>query len=241
MEYQYTPYSYSKIKIFEDCPRKFKYIYIDKIKVPRVPKDYFDKGTFIHLLLQYDGDLAKIKNTKEFQEIKSNGLLSTADLREFVATYVRFKESNVAKVLFKRDIILREFELFLNHDLEIVEKDDDVFLRGYIDAAFVDHATDTLILVDYKTGRIPEKQSFKQLLFYAIGMFSLVPIDKIILAYVYVEHDKIKTGVLKRENIEKYKKALYNTVQKIEDCKDFPKVENFSDFCDYRDTCIEDV
>ncbi len=35
--------------------------------------------------------------------------------------------------------------------------------------------SDIIILTDYKTGKIPEKQSYKQLLFYALGLFSKNP------------------------------------------------------------------
>jgi hypothetical protein len=54
---KYTPYSYSKMDTFEKCPRRFKYQYIDKIKVPQEHNEHLEKGKCINLLLEHNGDI----------------------------------------------------------------------------------------------------------------------------------------------------------------------------------------
>ncbi len=102
--------------------------------------------------------------------------------------------------------------------------------------------SDIIILTDYKTGKIPEKQSYKQLLFYALGLFSKNPyLDKILLVYAYIDHQVINKQILYRKDLLRYKKALYDTIEKIESDKEFHKEESgLCQFCDYFLVCQED-
>ncbi len=194
--------------------------------------------------MEFDGDLEKIKKTKDFKEIKEHGLMSKDDIRNDYKTYKEFINSNIGKSILKRKSLLKEFPLGLNEDLEIIEYDSkDVVLRGYIDAMYVDEKTDTLIICDWKTGKIPEKQSYKQLLFYSLGIFSKMPeeYDKILLVYAYIDHQVINKQVLYRKDLLRYKKALYDTIEKIESDKEFVKEESgLCQFCDYFLVCQED-
>ena len=244
MKFKYTPYSFSKISTWEQCPRKFKYQYINKLPVERTPQIHLDRGKFIHLLLEHDGDLEKLKKTKDWKEIKEHGLMSKDAIKDSYWTYLKFKESYTGKSILKRKSLLKEFPLGLNENLEIIEYDSkDVVLRGYIDAMYVDEKTDTLIVVDWKTGKVPEKQSYKQLLFYSLGIFSKMPeeYDKILLVYAYIDHQVINKQVLYRKDLERYKKALYDNIEKIESDTEFVKEESgLCQFCDYFLVCQED-
>jgi CRISPR/Cas system-associated exonuclease Cas4 (RecB family) len=244
---KYAPYSFSKISVFEQCPRKFKYQYIDKLPVPRKPQIHNDRGKLFHLLLEHDGDLKKVKETKDWKEIISHNLLSKENIKEVFSIYKNFISSKEGQSILKHKALLKEFPLGLNENLEIVKYDDkDVVLRGFIDACYIlEDRSDVCLVIDWKSGKkkTKEQQSWAQLLWYSLGLFSQNPeLEKIILVFAYVEHNHLNTKVVYRKDIEKYKKALHDKIQKIETEKDFPKEESpLCSYCDFEEFCRTDM
>lgn len=237
---KFKPYSHSKISTHQQCPAKFKFKYIDKIQEPQIPQIHFDKGTFIHLLLEHNGDLNKVKASPDFKEVYSHGLITPAQYKEYFKMYKTFIDSTAGKSILKRKEIMKEFAIGLTPDLEMTKYDaPDAILRGYIDAAYVDEKSDTLILIDWKTGKLPRDVSFQQLMFYAISLFSKMPFDRILIMYAYIEHCKVEKTMLKREDLPKYKKALNQLIGQIELDTVFPKNETaLCNWCSYQDHCL---
>ena len=249
---KYTPYSYSKVSMFGQCPKKFEYQYIQKL--PSIWKDSvaLDRGKLIHLILELDRDINKIKVHEDFLKIKERNLLGSDGIKECFLTYDKVTKSKALEPIFNKTRLFAEMPLGLDYDLNIMEynpKDlNNLFLRGYIDAAFVkpgktEDEEDVLILVDWKSGKYkePDNQTWDQLLWYSLGLFSKMPFNKIILAYVYVDHEKMNLKTVYRSEIEKYKQALYNTVDEIETCTNFIKHESpLCDYCDHQEICVKD-
>jgi len=212
----------------------------------RKPQDYFDRGKLFHLLLEYNGDLKTIKKTKEFQEIKEHQLLDTNQIKEIYQIYKTFISSKPGKDIISKEVFMKEFPLGLNKDLELVPYgDDNVLLRGYIDACYlIPDRDDVCLVVDWKSGKYKSKehQSYAQLLWYSLGLFSKNPhLEKILLVFAYVEHNKINTKTVQRKDINRYKQALYNTIDKIEQDQEFEKNETtLCQYCDYFEVCQGD-
>ena len=247
---KYIPYSYSKIATYQLCPRKFKYFYIDKLEVKQQPQVHFDRGKLFHLLLEYDGNLEKIKNTQDWNEIKEHKLLDKSQIKEIIGIYKKFISTKPGKDIVNKKVFMKEFALGLDKNLKITKYDsEDVLLRGYIDAAYLVQTNneirpDICILVDWKSGKYKsqEEQTWYQLLWYSLGLFDAnQELQKIILVYAYVEHNKINTKILKREDIERYKKTLYDNIQRIEQDTEFPKKETaLCQYCDFEEICSKD-
>ena len=250
---KYTPYSHSKIATWQQCPKKFEYIYVQKLPMAREHSLALDRGKLVHLIFEFDRDIEKIKKHEDFIEIKERNLLSPKDMKDCFNIYDEFKKSKPGQQLFSKRNLFKEMPLGLDYDLEIMEfipKDKEtqknLFLRGYIDSAVISEGEkeDTLILIDWKTGKYKEKQyqTWDQLLWYSLGLFSKMPFDKIILCYAYVEHNKLNLKEVYRSEIEKYKTALYNTVNKIEEDTVFEKHESpLCNWCGLQDHCMKDV
>ena len=49
---KFSPYSFSKIGTFSQCPYRFKLQYIDKIKIPFEINIALEKGKYIHSLIE---------------------------------------------------------------------------------------------------------------------------------------------------------------------------------------------
>ena len=239
----YTPYSWSKISTYTQCPRKFKYQYIDKLPTQHIPSIHLDRGKLVHLIFEMERDIEKIKVHHDFKEILTNNLLQKDGIKDCFKIYDDFCASGIGKKITNMPRVFAELPLGLEHDLNITKYDaSDVFLRGYIDdARHLEETDDVLITNDWKTGKLvlKEDQKWGQLLYYSIGLFSRSPVSKILLNYVYVEHNKINSKIVKREDIDKYKTALYTTVNTIEQDTTFQKEESgLCQFCDYASDCL---
>lgn len=249
----YKPYSHSKINNYKQCPRKFKYNYIDKL-----PKEWkytipLERGSLIHLIFEHSRDLKKIQAEKEFKEIMERKVLDKEAIKGCFQVYDNFIQSKAGKQLLSKKKLFNEMPLGLDYNLNIMEYNPDdkelkkeLFLRGYIDSAVVAEGktSDTLIVIDWKTGKskTQEDQDWSQLLWYAIGLFSKMPFNKIIMCYAYVEHDKLNLKTVHRDEIDKYKQALWDTVDIIENDTEFNKNETYlCDWCDHRHYCAQDV
>ena len=106
---KYNPYSVSKLASYSSCPAKFKFNYIDKIKIDAPTNLALQKGSFIHAVLEhnfdYDIDVKiddvftldeknkTIKIIKDFEEselgIKYKKIISIAILEEDFALKIQ--------------------------------------------------------------------------------------------------------------------------------------------------------
>ena len=241
---KYAPYSWSKISTFTQCPRKFKYKYIDKLPTEFKPSIHLDKGKLIHLIFELERDIEKIKVHKDFKEIKANNLLGADGIKNCFKIHDDFVKSQLGDKILKFPRAFAEMPLGLDPELNITSYSaDNVLLRGYIDdARFIEDNDDVMICNDWKSGKIPQKQSWGQLLYYSIGLFSKTPVEKILLNYVYVEHDHLESKIVYRKDLEKYRTALYKTIDVIESCPDYHKEENgLCNFCDYEEICMQEL
>jgi CRISPR/Cas system-associated exonuclease Cas4 (RecB family) len=134
----------------------------------------------------------------------------------------------------------KELEIGLDKRLKNCDYNDiNSLYRGYIDDVSVLEDKNLLIITDWKTSaKFPEKIQWDQLMYYAIWAFNLMPFDKIMLAQVYVKHNKSHKIILTRSEVEKYKKALVKNILQIEKSEEFPKNESpLCNYCDFQSNC----
>lgn len=220
---KYSPYSYSKIAVHQTCPKKFKYIYIDKIKKPWVETEALRKGRAVHSILEHYPNVSNDKNAKKYSDVVN-----------------KFLETPKAKQLLFRQSI-REYRFALDSNLnECGYWDKKALFRGSIDYICV--IDDTLYLCDWKTGKAKEQrfQDFNQLLFYSIYFFITRPnVNKINIEYVYVEHDGTTNSILlERQYLDNYKKEFLESIVNIENDVSFkPNYSKLCAFCDFVNDC----
>lgn len=239
MNLKYAPYSHSRIAAWQTCPRKFKYAYIDKIG-QAVKVLALDRGSFIHCLLEFDGDMDKVKKSRDFKEVKARGIMKPADFKECINVYKNFRDGKIGAWIKDRTQMFNELPIAMNKELNVIPySDKDVIFRGYIDKIIRDD--DTLYLMDYKTGKYRPDMKWDQLLYYGISLFNSMPYNKIVLMNVFVEHNKFNKETIYREDIKKYQKALLTNIQSIEKDTEFCKNETaLCNWCEFQDTCMKD-
>ncbi len=242
----YAPYSPSKIRAYQGCPRKFKFTYIDKLPNRWEPSIPLDRGKLLHLFLELNGDMAQVKKHKEFKEIMTRGLVTKEILKETLQTYKEFVSSDLGKKVLNKEVVYTELPIAYDKDIKITEysnANNDVYIRGYIDSVRVIEKPqeDILWCIDWKSGKYvqEESQQYDQVLYYSLGLFDLIPYDKIAISFVYIEHNKANTKIVHRSEIEDYKKALYNNINKIETDITFEKNEtHLCSWCNFEGVCL---
>jgi RecB family exonuclease len=247
---KYNPYSASALALFEQCPRKFKFYKIDKVKVPWIRTDALVRGEIVHLLLEhYDKD-----KKFQIQEIKKLQKKDTAINKDLVKQsfdiYNRFRDTDLGKEILLYKPLGREMKIALKiQDKNLIPcdyKDKDTIFRGMIDAIFVNTETDEVFIIDWKTGKDKStgdyKQAPDQLLYYASWYFANFPVDNISIMYVFVEHEnKYLKYDLSRDRLSHYNKMLLTNIAKCEREENFEKIESqLCDWCEYQDLCINE-
>lgn len=243
---KYSPYSASRISSWNQCHRRFKYSYIDK--VPREPMDDtpLKKGFCTHLFLE--NHTAKFTKEKLLKEIKKEGIPDDI-VEESKRIYKDFIDSQLGKKVFSYFPLGAELEVGLkieNGNIATCDfLDPDCLFRGKIDYVCVDKETNKVMVIDWKTGKDHSAgkwaQKPDQLIYYAAWYFHNFPVDEIELMYIFVEHGTRSSYVMTRKDLNKYIKFLLKNIKNIETDTAFKKnISVLCDWCPYKKHCDSD-
>ena len=212
-------FSFSSLSLYNTCPFAYKLSYIDKVKPVR--STALVKGSNVHSILEKFPDFIASK------EFKFNENL-------IVSNFLNSEIGNYFKDVLLNKKTAREFKFGLTRDF----KNDtfkDSFFHGIIDLIFFEN--DELNLCDYKTGKYKENQDFSQLLSYSIFFKNY---DKIKINYLYVEHNKINSKVVTKEDIEKTQDFIIKTTDIILQDKTFRRnCGKHCSWCQFSEKCDE--
>ena len=203
------------LKIIEECPRKYFYMYVDKISLPQ-NKKLFEKGKNIHAIASYF-----IKN---FDVSKLENALTT-------------EEKDIWKYL--KNTKYFGYEL-INSEYQISFKLDDNWFGGRLDA-LVKNKEDYYIL-DYKTGAIPKNPEFDfQTMIYLLAVDRLLNRKYKSLNFVYLDLKNKDEKIINFSDDfkQKYEENLKKVAKKIEISQSFQKISNQGNKCncDYYKFC----
>jgi len=224
---KYAPYSFSRLNTVIQCPRKFKYTYIDNIPKENTDKTALYKGSALHSSLEHYPNPGTHKLSPQYQPIIDNFLKS--------------------KYKYYLDIPhISELGIGLDEKLNPVEYSENAMFRGYIDYHTVisDENSVKMVLIDWKSGKIKEHkyQDFNQLMFYGIYMFKKYSkIDKIEIKYIYIEHNAENSMILERKYLNNYYRTLLNAIKDTE-LSNFDKIKTkLCSWCPYEKYCNNDI
>ncbi len=208
---------------FLQCPRKFKYSYIDKLPRKNTDKTALYKGLALHNILEKYPEVGTHKLTTKYQYIIDKFLKSK---------YIHYLKRQSVK----------ELGIGLSDTLEPMSYSKKAMFRGYIDYFTI--IDGVMHILDYKSGKLKEHkyQDFTQLMYYAIYMFKkYTKLDTIKLSYVYIEHDVDNSITLKRKYLHNYTKDLLTTIKEVE-ISEYNKTKTLlCKFCDYQDFCSKNI
>ena len=159
--------SKSKINTFIECPRKFKYRYIDEIT--EEANKYMLLGTEVHEIAE---EIAiELMEGNEIDDVFSN-----LDYDEKLEDHIRGLEK------FFNDIYSNGYEIFSAEEFIVDEKSD---MNGIVDIV-IRNENDELIIFDYKTGQPRDIGKYKlELCVYKILLESKYPELNVVSAAIY--------------------------------------------------------
>jgi len=185
------------------------------------------KGGAVHSIIEHYPEPARHKLAPQYQHI----------VDKFVRTHLGEK--------YLTQDSIREFDFGLTEELTPTKySDKEALFRGSID--FITTIDDTLHLVDWKSGKYkdPKWQEYDQLMFYGIYFFQRYPnIDKIKIAYVYVEHEDMENDIiLERQYLDNYVSQLMELINNVEKDEIYAKnPTRLCDWCDFKTHCSQDI
>lgn len=203
------------LKIIEECPKKYFYMYVDKISLPQIKK-LFEKGKNIHAIASYfikNFDVSKLENALTNEE---------KDIWKYLKNTKYFG-----------------YEL-INSEYQISFKLDDNWFGGRLDA-LVKNKEDYYIL-DYKTGAIPKNPEFDfQTMIYLLAVDRLLNRKYKSLNFVYLDLKNKDEKIINFSDDfkQKYEENLKKVAKKIEISQSFQKISNQGNKCncDYYKFC----
>lgn len=232
-----SPYS---IGIYQQCPRRYKYHYVDGlIKQYKKLWPWLTMGGHVHsTLADFLSIIPKEKRTVETienllrkkwrqnrqgfasrEEEKQWGERALARLRLFVNT---------------QRIDVQPFLLEKFHEAPVTE---DLILSGRIDR--IDRIDDgSLHIIDYKTGKMPEQIDSFQLLVYALILSRTLtyPVSKV--SYLYLDDGVWHTFAITEGYIQDARNKVLDIAGQIEQESGFPEVTgSLCQFCDFLVIC----
>jgi len=253
-------YSHSKLSAFESCPRKYKFKYIDKIKVEGYDTIEAFLGSRVHEALERlyrDVLMTRIPTEQDTLRFFDDGWernwhsgveivrkeysaedyrnLGRSCLRSFYERYHPFDQD--------RTLGLEESITFpLIEPPGRGEKTSPVYIRGYIDRLALT-PEGAIEIQDYKTSRhLPSQidlDADRQLALYQIAVTKRFPeAEKIRLVWHYLVYDQKLVSTRTSEDLEVLKRETLELINEIESQTEFAPTESaLCNWCEYIDIC----
>lgn len=237
----HSPYSYSRISTYKQCPRKFKYHYIDKIKTEEVEHLALSRGGYLHDLIEHYGGSVSPTITEIFtiEKVQECDLIIDKFLSSNLGKEFVFGSGGIVEIGKETEIGLR---ITKDGVFPCSYHDDKVLVRGAIDKLGI--MGNVLLIFDWKSGRMKDPKYFDELQtqIYAIWGFLTFPlIDEIHSHYVYIEHNTSNKYIYKRKYLNNYINNLKSPIKLAESDKTFNKQESkLCDYCEYQTICEKD-
>ena len=159
--------SKSKINTFIECPRKFKYRYIDEIT--EEANEYMLLGTEVH-------EIAEEIAMELMEENDIDDVFLNLQYDEKLEDHIKGLEK------FFHDIYSNDYEIFSVEEYIVDEKSN---LNGIVDIV-IKNSNDELIIFDYKTGQPRDISKYKlELCVYKVLLESKYPELNVVSAGIY--------------------------------------------------------
>lgn len=243
--------SYSALDAFKQCPMKYKFQVIDKIRAPKSKEAVF--GNKIHKALQYFHSTQPISPTLDEllnflkESWESDIFQNEQEDMIYFAEAIKLLKNYYNQYLKNKDKFTvldteTRFEVLLENPENKQEK---CLLTGIIDR--IDKTENGIEIIDYKTTkRFPAQQDIDnnlQLSLYCLGLINRWPqfvkqgLDNIKLTFYYLKHQEIVSSKRTEEQLDNVKEQIWGKLAEIEKSDFKPIPSSLCDWCGYRKIC----
>jgi putative RecB family exonuclease len=230
----------SGIGAFRQCPRLYRFIYIDKLgEQYRKPRPYFTMANHVHDTLR--DFLTRVPPEDRTAETIEKLLLKNWKRYRVgfrgKADELRWADKAMAQVrafVAANDVSVTPYMVEASLESEVTPG---LILRGRIDR--VDRREDnSLHIIDYKTGNMPEHSDWTQLRLYALALCRNSPHPVRKLSYYYLGVGTIESVACGGEDLEVAQWDLLTTAARVLKEKRYrPRQGSWCRNCDFKAIC----
>jgi len=245
-------YSHSRLSSFDNCPRAFRYRYVDKITVDVQSIEAF-MGKLVHSvaekvnLVTATGKVPSLPSVLRRYEIMWDEAYHPSQVR----VVREGTEPDLYRSIGARcteNFYRRHYPFDLDESLGIEEKvlfnlepTGKYKLRGVIDR-LVRTRADGIEIHDYKTGqRVPSQKIAdreRQLALYQLAVRERFPDEPVTLVWHYLASDRVRTSERSPEQLEALRAETVERIDVAEAETEYsPKTGPLCGWCEYNDRC----
>ena len=245
-------YSHSKMSTFRQCPLKYRFGYIDRIKKEEEGIEAFT-GSCVHKALE---ELLKLK--KEFDrepDYEKAEELFLATWEEKYHPGIVIRRKGVTPEDYRRRGLMclrnyfemdkgQEFGELLGLEVRLAFQLGGSSIKGFIDRLQRDG--NTFHIIDYKVTKNDMAQekadSDTQLALYEIGIRKLYPdVQNVVLHWYILPHKNVVDSTRSESERLELETEVLSLIEEIENTSDFLPVETaLCDWCEYPEECEEE-
>lgn len=237
--------SASRVKTYQQCPRKYYYNYIEKL--PRKDWLHFDLGTLVHGVLEHFHADFRTDSGRSALNLKKTMKESFKKYREHMEEEKALEHSVLIDA---RDLLVEYLKRMESEGIgsEIIALEDDFRIdltkefgvQGYVDR--IDKDNDGILHIkDYKTNKNPKYMEPFQLKTYGIYLLDRYPeVERFRGSYIMMRFGGMLISYdFNREDVVKTKKKLVEYAQRIsEEERWMAKPSRLCDWCDFKSPCL---
>ena len=243
--------SASRVKTYQQCPRKYYYNYIEKL--PRLDWDHFTLGTLVHGTLEFFHE--NLRNNLSLQEnnikkiMKESFKRSRYNMEKGIGNNTPTNIKNET-LLEARDLLQQYLDNLLNDGIksEILGLEEEFeiplnekySIKGYVDRLDIDN-DGIYHIKDYKTTKNAKYMESSQLSTYGIYLLNKFPeIKRFRGSYIMLRLNSMLLSYdFTIEDVEKEKRKLIAMADLIsEEERWISKPSNLCDYCDFKVVCL---
>lgn len=248
-------YSHSKLCTFEQCPLKYKFRYIDKIKpaIEETIESHLGKAVHDTLEWIYNSIKENPENIPNLDDIMHYYVKSwQKDLTDDVLivrkqyTYSDYLNKGIQFLAdyFQEHYPFKDGTIECEKEITI-KLDENTQIRGFIDRLVYNIEKGHYEIHDYKTANtLPTQEKMdkdRQLALYSIAIKEMYGEEKeVILIWHYLAYNHKIISKRTQEQLEKLKDETKKLIHEIEQTKEFiPRKSALCDWCEYKQICPE--
>ncbi len=247
--------SYSALDTFRQCPLKYKFRHIDKIKTPKSKEAIF--GSKLHKALQYFHSQQPAPPTLDELLNYLKDIWESESFNDEQEDLVYFSEAvNILKNYYNQYYLKNKgkftvidtevnFTVTLKNPSQTKSIPSQCVLRGIIDR--IDKTKHGIEIIDYKTAkRLPSQQTADnslQLSLYCLGLINRWPkltergLENIKLTFYYLKHQEAISTTRNKQQLKEVEQEIWERLAEIKNKEFKPRPSVLCDWCGYKNIC----
>jgi len=233
-------YSHSRLECFRNCPRQFKYRYVEEIEPETESIEAFaGKATHATLELLYTQPEVTLADLQAAYDVYWQQEHLPFEVIRYDEQHWRDHGWRCVLSYWRSINGKPNLGATLGVEQEVQFICLDRLFRGFVDR--IDRRGDTLTVLDYKTGRVPTKRWFKpdQLVLYEIALRAKHPeVTRVTLRWEYLAGGQVIEHESTQQERDSVLRQALDTAREIEEAEVYPgRPSRLCDWCAYKSRC----